>query len=388
MKVKVTDEFKYKGENLKPGDTADLPDDVAKSVLEKGYGKEVEPEGAGEVEELGSIEGTEGGSITDSQSERFLALCNKLGWSEEKKEEYLDKRYGVKNVNQLSEASASGAIEDLARRANEGEKAGPAKSEPEGISKKLNNLLHEKYQELWGESYEVPKKELMKKMFGKEHTNELTEKESDEWVSELDRRINQRDIEEKAESEVVSGQGGGQVLKQRTGQRGEGVSMDEARKRAEMMGSPQMVKDLINSMDFAELGQYVWDPEEDRNLPYDDLEPKVSLFELVHPLWEMYTGWSYDIDDFEFNKNEEDDVYECKVTIIRKGGPSDPTKISFTKTKKKENLMNQRDLNRGVEKEQWKEFMQSLAYKRAMRTQMRIWVDKFVEAYRKAKNAS
>lgn len=89
MKVKVTDEFKYKGENLKPGDTADLPDDVAKSVLEKGYGKEVEPEGAGEVEELGSIEGTEGGSITDSQSERFLALCNKLGWSEEKRKSTL-----------------------------------------------------------------------------------------------------------------------------------------------------------------------------------------------------------------------------------------------------------------------------------------------------------
>ncbi|MFB6216712.1 MAG: hypothetical protein ABEJ72_07070, partial [Candidatus Aenigmatarchaeota archaeon] len=176
-----------------------------------------------------------------------------------------------------------------------------------------------------------------------------------------------------------------QVLKQNQPKEKEGISMEDARERAETMGSPQMVKDLIADMDFEELGQYIWDPEENPNLPYNDLEPKVSLFELVMPLWEMYTGWSYNIENFEFNKNEEDGVYECTVTIVREGGPSDPTTIKFTKTKKKENLMKQRDINKGMEKEQWKEFMQSLAYKRAMRPQMRLWVDKFVNAYRKTK---
>jgi hypothetical protein len=148
-----------------------------------------------------------------------------------------------------------------------------------------------------------------------------------------------------------------------------------------------MVRDLIEGMDFYDLRNYIWDPEEDKDLPYNDLEPKVALYEMVHPLWEMYTGWSYNIEGFEFNIDEENDVYECTITIVREGGPSDPTTIRFKKTKQKGNLMKQRDIDGGQEKEQWQEFMESLAYKRAMRPQMRLWVDKFVSAYRKAKES-
>lgn len=265
--------------------------------------------------------------------------------------------------------------------------------ESDGLPKKLNNMIHTKYQKLWGEDYEVPKKELLQNMFGKEHTDELTEEEAGKLDDELDERINKRDVEEKAEEEVrkreeteiSAGEGQVQVLKQNQKKEDEGMSVDKARELADDMASPEMVKDLIEDMDFSGLGEYIWDPEEETRLPYDSLEPKVSLYEMVHPLWEMYTGWSYNIDDFEFNIDEENDIYECTITIIRKGGPSDPTTIRFTKTKQKDNLMKQSDIDSGEEKSQWKEYMQSLAYKRAMRPQMRLWVDKFVRAYKQSK---
>lgn len=276
----------------------------------------------------------------------------------------------------------------------------PEEEPSEGISKKLNNMLHQKYSELWGEDYDVEKKQLLKQKFDKEHTNELTEEEAGDLLDELDERINKKDIEEKAEQEAKqqeqekeietgkrAGLGSGQkaVLKEKQKKAEEGISVDKARELANNMAMPDMVKNLIQDMDFGELENYVWDPEENRDLPFEDIEPKVDLYEMVHPLWEMLTGWSYNIEDFKFNKNEENNGYECKIKIVREGGPSDPTTISFTKTKKKKNLMNQAKMKRGIEKDQWKEYMQSLAYKRAMRPQMRLWVGKFVNAYKKAK---
>lgn len=50
MKVKVTESFRYEGEEYDEGDTAVLPDLVARSVVEKGYGEQLQQ--APEVENI------------------------------------------------------------------------------------------------------------------------------------------------------------------------------------------------------------------------------------------------------------------------------------------------------------------------------------------------
>lgn len=53
MKVKITEEFRYEGEEYEQGREVDLPEQVARSVIEKGYGKRVRGavEGTGETPE-------------------------------------------------------------------------------------------------------------------------------------------------------------------------------------------------------------------------------------------------------------------------------------------------------------------------------------------------
>lgn len=51
MKIKVTESFRYEGEEYEEGSTVDLPETVAKSVLEKGYGTKLE-----ESPEIGPVE--------------------------------------------------------------------------------------------------------------------------------------------------------------------------------------------------------------------------------------------------------------------------------------------------------------------------------------------
>jgi len=331
---KVRPKGKEEKVRVQPGQIVDLPEGQGKSVINAEYGEEAETEEVpdmtetGEVEELGEVEE-----------------------DEEKTEKAEDK-----------------------------------------ISPNQINLLHKRYQDVWGDDYDVEKEAYLEKKFDKEHTDSLTAEEAGEAIDDLEKRLNEKEVEEKAESEVEvrereasSGEGQVQILKQSQAKEEEGISVDKAREQAKEMANPEMVQKFIEDMDFAELGEYIWDPEEEKGLPYDSLEPKVDLYEAVLPLWEMFTGWSYNIMDFDFNKNEEDDVYECTITIVREGGPSDPTTIRFTKTKKKENLMKRSELKEGMEKEQWKEFMESLAFKRAMRPQMRLWVDKFVRAYKKTK---
>lgn len=42
MKIKVTETFRYEGEEYEEGNIIDLPESVANSVIEKGYGTEIE----------------------------------------------------------------------------------------------------------------------------------------------------------------------------------------------------------------------------------------------------------------------------------------------------------------------------------------------------------
>lgn len=42
MKIKVSETFQYKGRKYESGDIIELPDSVAKSVMEKGYGEKIE----------------------------------------------------------------------------------------------------------------------------------------------------------------------------------------------------------------------------------------------------------------------------------------------------------------------------------------------------------
>ncbi|KXB06115.1 hypothetical protein AKJ53_01270 [candidate division MSBL1 archaeon SCGC-AAA382F02] len=44
MKIKVTENFSYDGEKYEEGDTVDLPEPVADSVIEKGFGEKVKEE--------------------------------------------------------------------------------------------------------------------------------------------------------------------------------------------------------------------------------------------------------------------------------------------------------------------------------------------------------
>jgi len=61
MKIKVTETFELNEDEYKKGETIDLPDKVAKKVIEKGFGKKVEEEPKiekiGEKEEKSKTEG-------------------------------------------------------------------------------------------------------------------------------------------------------------------------------------------------------------------------------------------------------------------------------------------------------------------------------------------
>lgn len=55
MKIEVTEKFRYEGEEYEDGDVIDLPESIARSVIERGYGKKIEKETPkidfGEIEE-------------------------------------------------------------------------------------------------------------------------------------------------------------------------------------------------------------------------------------------------------------------------------------------------------------------------------------------------
>lgn len=44
MKVKVVESFRYEGQEYTPGSVVDLPENTARSVIDKGYGKKLEDE--------------------------------------------------------------------------------------------------------------------------------------------------------------------------------------------------------------------------------------------------------------------------------------------------------------------------------------------------------
>ncbi len=53
MKIKVTETFRYEGEEYEKGNTVNLPDSVAQSVIKKGYGEKAEGETKiGEIEKV------------------------------------------------------------------------------------------------------------------------------------------------------------------------------------------------------------------------------------------------------------------------------------------------------------------------------------------------
>lgn len=58
MKVKVVEKFRYDGKEYEVGNTVDLPESVARSVMEKGYGEKAEEETP--VIEIGEVEEKKG----------------------------------------------------------------------------------------------------------------------------------------------------------------------------------------------------------------------------------------------------------------------------------------------------------------------------------------
>lgn len=67
-KIKVEKKFSYGGEDYEPGDTADVPQDVAKELEKKGAGAEIHEEEGPEIEKL-EIGGAEEETQTAAQDE-------------------------------------------------------------------------------------------------------------------------------------------------------------------------------------------------------------------------------------------------------------------------------------------------------------------------------
>lgn len=54
MKIKVTETFRYEGEEYEKGNKVNLPDAVAQSIIQKGYGEEIEDEN--EIPDIEKVE--------------------------------------------------------------------------------------------------------------------------------------------------------------------------------------------------------------------------------------------------------------------------------------------------------------------------------------------
>lgn len=79
MKIKVVENFRYEGEEYEKNDTVELPDSVAKSVIEKGYGKELE-----ESPEIGPVEEPSEEKIGETEEKKGPRWKRKVWISEDR----------------------------------------------------------------------------------------------------------------------------------------------------------------------------------------------------------------------------------------------------------------------------------------------------------------
>lgn len=338
--------IKYHGEKHERGERFKIDDEDYPDAIEAGYvspAKEKESR-ISEPEELGEPEEEKEGITEDMK--RFLT---NRGWS--KNEE--------KNI-WTKETKVDGKLVRLVRdfeKTGKGAKMAIDSETGESMKVLAEDYPDQKYftKLRKGEidlNEAVAKAESEANRYGKEGKNEELQDEAEELGEEISSETLQKQVQIGAQIEPA-------------------MELDETET------TEKLDDKIVQGLTEEDLKALVWDPEENRKLPYDRPTASAEAYDLFARIVEMALGVSYSEegeDAYVFRETE--NTYECDAKIIRKSeNPMIPNKVMRGyKTRSKK-------ATSGID--HWRERLQTKARRNALKKDIpKTWISRLLKKYR------
>jgi len=355
VEVKITKPCKIRPKDeeekieAEPGRIYDLPENQGKSVVNAGYGEEVETEEvpdmteeAEEVEELGGPEEEEAEEEPKVREDWVKFLVSR-GFSRSAEENIYSKeleggRKLVVDFEQDPQGRRFGYDE-------EGKSSRELREHPDLAAFKALR------------DGDVGSPEDAVTMAEREIRAIEEEKEPEEKAEEVGEAV-----------EVEAGEGRVQELR-----------MEPALELSGEQSTNLLEKMLLKGLDVEDLKRLVWDPDanprevpyDPEQLPYQDIEPTAEAYDLFARIVEIATGVTYDVEEVDFHEDEEKGTVNCDVLIVRE---PDGKRMPGHKTREKEALAGM---------DHWRERLYTKARRNALKPDIPpTWLNRLLREYR------